>query len=93
MSLEPALTNVNQHTTLVHFRQMVENQIDREMAEGNYKAVDDKPIIFSAQGPVPKRRDIRLIHDCRHPVGAAVNDYAMQRSLCLPNCYWRTDQD
>ena len=39
--------------------------------------VDDKPVIVSALGAIPKRNGgIRLIHDCSRPAGAAVNDYA-----------------
>ena len=56
----------------------------QEIMCGNYKIVEDKPLIVSALGAVPKDdSDIRLIHDCSLPEGRAVNDYATYQPFSL----------
>ena len=55
----------------------VEENILQEIASGNYVEVNDKPLIISALGAVPKpdSDDIRIIHDCSMPPGRGVNSY------------------
>ena len=59
-------------------RDKVEDTLLEEMACGNYKVVDHKPVIVSALNAIPKpgTGEIRLIHDCSQPAGVALNDYA-----------------
>jgi hypothetical protein len=77
----------------------VEAQIKAELAEGNYIATSEKPIIISALGAIPKSDGgIRLIHDASRPEGHSLNDLASQEECKLqsfkdaldiinPGCY------
>ncbi len=60
------------------FKDMVEAQIISEIEQGHYVVTEQKPLITSALGAIPKKSgsDIRLIHDASRPQGGAVNDYA-----------------
>ena len=55
----------------------VEQQIEEEIAEGNYVVTPTKPTIVSALGAIPKpdSAEYRLIHDCSMPEGKGVNSY------------------
>ncbi len=64
----------------------VENQIRRELSEGNYVMSHAKPHIVSSLGAIIKpssapslnpiaRQKVRLIHDASQPVGQALNDF------------------
>ena len=56
----------------------VQEQIVKEITEGNYVITDKKPIIVSPLGVILKEGGgVRLIHDCSRPVGRAVNDYCV----------------
>lgn len=58
-------------------KHLVHAQVISEIEKGNYVICDDKPIIVSPLGAVPKDGGgVRLIHDCSLPSGMAVNDYA-----------------
>ena len=52
--------------TNTKMRAQTEAQIVSELENGHYKIVDDKPLIVSAIGAIPKRDSskVRLIHDC-----------------------------
>ena len=54
----------------------LEETILGEIAEGNYIITDVKPTIVSALGAIPKLESSegRLIHNCSHPVGRALNN-------------------
>ncbi len=56
----------------------MEAQINHELEHGHYKIVQQKPHIISALGSITKKQSnkVCLIHDCSHPTGAAVADYA-----------------
>ena len=71
-------------------RATVEKQIIEELEHGNYIITDKKPCIVSAIGAIPKPNttDIRIIHDCSHPVGSSVNDFAS----CDPMKYQNLDE-
>lgn len=73
--------------TNVTNRPKVETILLNEIREGRYCRVCVRPKIVSALGAVPKRdsNDLRLIHDCSRPAGAALND------LCHPEtCRFQT---
>ena len=55
----------------------VEETILDEIKAGNYVICNQKPVIVSALGAVPKpdSPDLRLIHDCSMPLGHGVNSY------------------
>ena len=56
---------------------LADNQIQQEIANGNYIKIDKPPIIVSPLGAIPKPDGgVRIIHDCSRPHGYAVNDYA-----------------
>jgi hypothetical protein len=47
-----------------------------EIEEGRYVVVQDRPVMVSALGAIPKGNgSYRLIHDCSRPSGKALNDY------------------
>ena len=51
-------------------RDKVEQVIEEEIAFGNYVVVQDRPVIVSALGAIPKPDSkVRLIHDCSMPIG------------------------
>lgn len=56
----------------------MEAQIQEELDNVQYITVEDKPLIVSALGAIPKRGSskVRLIHDASRPVGSALNDLA-----------------
>ena len=64
-------------------RRLVEQTIQEEIAEGNYKITTTKPTVVSALGAIPKPNstEIRLIHDCSRPHGQAVNDYITTKAF------------
>ena len=76
-SLQPAEVDNYSSATGAQVKDKVEAAIINELAQGHYQIVHSKPTIVSALGAVPKDdgADIRLIHDCSRPKGAAVNDY------------------
>ena len=56
----------------------VEDQIKTEIDNGRYVLVNEKPLIVSALGALPKKdaKRVRLIHDASRPAGqGALNDY------------------
>lgn len=58
--------------------EQVEAEIKKELAEGRYSIVTEKPDIVSAMGAIPKSDGtVRIIHDCSRPAGSAVNDYSI----------------
>lgn len=86
--------------TNLNMRARTEAQILTEVENGHYKIVDEKPLIISALGAIPKSDSskVRLIHDCSQPTGFAVNDFADATTfkyqsikdaikLITPNCY------
>ena len=51
-------------------------QVQKEIDMGYYEILPEPPTIISPIGVIPKPDGgIRLIHDCSHPPGRAVNDY------------------
>jgi len=51
-------------------------QVQDEIINGNYIAVQEPPLIVSPLGVIPKTDGgVRIIHDCSRPQGMAVNDY------------------
>ena len=61
-------------------RSFVERQVKKELDNGRYIKVDTKPQIVSALGAIPKNieeTDWRVIHDAKRPIGAALNDFAI----------------
>jgi hypothetical protein len=51
-------------------------QVLKEIENGNYVPVKSPPSIVSPLGAIPKPDGgVRLIHDCSRPIGKAVNDY------------------
>lgn len=87
--------------TNLKMRALCEAQIITELENGHYKIVDDKPLITSALGAIPKGLNsskVRLIHDCSQPTGQAVNDFARTNHfkyqsiqdavrMISPNCF------
>ena len=72
---------VDNYSSALSNRDLVEKQILEEIAEGRYVVTETKPTVVSALGAVPKSNGgIRLIHDCSQPAGRAVNDYATLKS-------------
>ena len=70
--------------------QKVEQEILKEIAEGRYEIIKDKPAIVSAMGAIPKSDGtVRIIHDCSRPAGSAANDYAVD----MPKQKYQTIQD
>ena len=56
----------------------VEDQIKTEIDNGRYVLVNEKPLIVSALGALPKKdaKRVRLIHDASRPAGqGALNEY------------------
>ena len=78
----PGHVNVEQDnytSATVHYRELVEKQIHKELENGHYVKINHKPAIVSALGAIPKKgqpNDIRLIHDASRPHGEALNDFA-----------------
>ena len=57
----------------------VEAQLRDEIANGHYRIVDERPLIVSALGAIPKPDGgVRLIHDASRPTGRGLNDYAVR---------------
>lgn len=74
---EQVETDNYRSATLPTFREKVENQIIAELAEGNYSLIENKPLITSALGAIPKSNSgVRLIHDASRPEGRSLNDLA-----------------
>ena len=70
---------VNNHlSSVVTYKNSVENQILDELKEGNYIRTSKKPIVVSALSAIPKSngKEIRLIHDFSKPDNLGVNNYA-----------------
>ena len=67
----------NYHSATGAAADKVEKQIITELENGRYKIVDQKPIIVSALGAIPKKdsNKVRLIHDASRPDGLALNDF------------------
>ena len=66
------------YTSAAVHSEAVEAEIFKELAEGRYEIMTEKPTIVSAMGAIPKSDgSVRIIHDCSRPKGAAVNDQAM----------------
>ena len=61
----------------------VEQAICNEIAEGNYIVTNDRPVIISALGVIPKpdSTEVHLIHDCSRPLGEGLNDYIQTQSF------------
>lgn len=58
-------------------RPFVQKLIRAEIESGNYILCDNKPLVVSALGAVPKSDgSYRLIHDCSLPDGGSVNSHA-----------------
>jgi len=87
--------------TLHPNRAQVEKQILFEIDHGHYRLTNEPPTIVSALGAVPKPNSdqVRLIHDCSRPAGAALNDFATidklsfqtiddAAQLVSPNCFF-----
>lgn len=75
--LPTAQIDVNNYSSAIKARDLVEDQIRQEIKEGRYVIVQSKPQVVSALGAIPKPDGrIRLIHDCSRPQGRAVNDFA-----------------
>lgn len=72
---------VQNYSSALNSKDLVEDQIKQEISEGRYIIVHEKPKVISALGAIPKPDGrIRLIHDCSRPHGKAVNDYAKIKS-------------
>ena len=55
----------------------VKQQVLSEISDGNYVVCDNKPLLISPLGAIPKPPGgVHLIHDCSRPVGNALNDHA-----------------
>ena len=76
-------------------------QIQTEIEAGNYIICEKPPSLISPIAVIPKPDgNVRLIHDCSHPTGQAVNDYCSSEwkqsfsrvddvvSLMTPSCYF-----
>ena len=58
----------NYSSATVLYRDLVEKQLSKEIASGNYVLVDEKPAVVSSLGAIPKSNgSIRLIHDLSRP--------------------------
>lgn len=67
----------NYHSAACTFKDKVEAQILKEVTEGRYVLVQEKPAVVSALGAIAKPNGgVRLIHDGSRPTGLALNDYA-----------------
>lgn len=70
--------HANYKSALDTYRDLVEDQIYKEIELGRYIITHEKPTIVSSLGAVPKSSPnaIRLIHDCSRPIGCGLNSYA-----------------
>lgn len=61
----------------------VERQIDKEVKNGRYTEVLERPTIISGLAAISKGegKGVRLIHDASRPHGVALNDYAVNHSF------------
>lgn len=61
----------------------VEKQIKKEIENGRYTVVEQRPTIVSALAAIPKGggRGVWLIHDASRPQGTALNDYSINPSF------------
>lgn len=85
-NLKSVCQNNYKSATCSETKQIVEKQIQAEIAEGNYVKVTHKPTIVSAVGAIPKPDGgIRIIHDGSMPQGQALNDYAMYEECKYQN--------
>ena len=65
----------NYKSALGENKHLVDAIVNKEILEGRYRIVSEKPTIVSALGAVPKSDGgIRLIQDCSRPEGTSVND-------------------
>jgi len=65
----PAEQDNYKSATNANAKLAVEQAICFEIAEGNYIVTNNKPVIISALGAIPKpdSTEMRLIHDCFPP--------------------------
>lgn len=64
-------------------RQEVEEHIEKELINGRYIKVDERPTIVSALAAISKGegKGVRLIHDASRPTGQALNDYSINTAF------------
>ena len=87
-SVPPTDCLVNNYFSATSNATQVELEIQKEISEGRYEITNEKPIIVSALGAIPKSDgSFRLIHDC--PAGSAANDQAVE----LPKQKYQSIQD
>ena len=70
----PVETDNYLSATAIHCRQKVEAQIKEELSNNRYAIVNNKPIIVSALGAIPKENGVRLIHDASRPADKSLNN-------------------
>lgn len=75
--------NCKNHPSAIKNSVLVEKELSEQLQQGCYVKCNVKPQIVSALGAIPKNEgsEIRLIHDCSRPVGAALNDYSTLHSV------------
>ena len=75
----PEPVELNNYTSALQHKEVVENQICEEVLKGRYILCSQKPVIVSALGAILKSNNsVRLIHDCSRPMSKSVNDYVSQ---------------
>lgn len=73
----------NNYSSCFKYFNLVEQQIQYELMQGNYVISEDKPQIISALGAIPKSpTKIRLIHDASRPQHMSLNDYILAEADC-----------
>ena len=89
-SVSPTDCLVNNYFSATSNATQVELEIQKEISEGRYEITNEKPIIVSGLGAIPKSDgSFRLIHDCSRPAGSAANDHAVE----LPKQKYQSIQD
>lgn len=74
---------VDNYTSCAKYRDLVENQIQHEINNGQYVITQTKPRIVSALGAIPKSgSNIRLIHDASRPIDISLNDHIHSDCSC-----------
>jgi hypothetical protein len=74
----------NYKSTQSENKQLVEDQINKEILKGRYTITDTEPHVVSALGAIPKSATkIRLIHDLSRP-GGGVNRLAEDTAVVYP---------
>ncbi|XP_033762030.1 uncharacterized protein LOC117343680 [Pecten maximus] len=79
--VQPA--EVENYNSCKQHSKLVQKQIKCEITNGNYVITDEKPVIISALGAIPKSKTkVRLIHDASRPIDKCVNSYVTSDCSC-----------